>query len=479
MNETSRCCRVLNVTHGATFEEVKAEYRDLVKIWHPDRFSENDRLRKKAQERLKEINLAWEYLCANGFQEGVLAEPQEDTFKESPPADAQSPQGPAAVPSQSRYVFWLSWLGVNAILVCGAFFYTCYHFAPRREMAPAPVLSPITTPESAVAKPAEPPADEVIARDFPFVIDVLGAQHFTNSSGWLQAAPLLNPPFAMRVKLTVDDLAEFRLHYGLGQVVFNWDGSAKELLMESPRTSKFESFRHQGILLPHEPHEIIWDVESNRMRVRVDGKIRGETNGNFAGVKGFASLGPYSGAVKLNRFDIETPEEPKSAPASARGLAEVPGDLLHSMVAEQNVSKSNEPDGLAIQTSTDSADRLMTSQAFQAPFVIRTRAQTDGYNLRLYCGAGMVIFNWELNERELRVHDPLNGQPYAATGSGLISPNEWHDVVWDIQKYGMKLFVDGQLRFENRKDYRSLNTKVGIGPFKSKVTIAYFQVEKK
>jgi hypothetical protein len=249
--------------------------------------------------------------------------------------------------------------------------------------------------------------------------------------------------------------------------------------MESPRTSIFESFQHQGILLPNEPHEIIWDVESNRMRVRVDGKIRCQTNGDFAGIKGFASLGPFSGAVKLDRFDIETPEEPKSVPTIARGSARMPDDLLNSMVAERNVSKSNEPNGLAIQTSTDSADRLMTSQAFQPPFVIRTRAQTDGYNLRLYCGAGMVIFNWELNERELRVHDPLNGQAFANQGSGLISPNEWHDVVWEIQKYGMKLVVDGRLRFENRKDYRSLNARVGIGPFRSKVTMAYFQVEKK
>src|SRR5580692_9889731 len=118
MNEISRYCRVLNVTPGETLEEVKAEYRDLVQIWHPDRFSENDRLLKKAQERLKEINLAWEYLCANGFQEGILTEPKEPLFTAPPPADAQSARGSASFPSKSRHFFWLSWLGVSVALVC-------------------------------------------------------------------------------------------------------------------------------------------------------------------------------------------------------------------------------------------------------------------------------------------------------------------------------------------------------------------------
>jgi hypothetical protein len=51
------------------------------------------------------------------------------------------------------------------------------------------------------------------------------------------------------------------------------------------------------------------------------------------------------------------------------------------------------------------------------------------------------------------------------TPGATLEEVEWHDIVWEVQKYGMKLLVDGQLRFENRKAFRPLNAKVGIGPF--------------
>src|SRR5690242_639721 len=70
MNEISRCCRVLGVAHGASQEEVKKAYRDLVQVWHPDRFPNNERLRLKAEEHTKEINRAYEYLVANAFHDG-------------------------------------------------------------------------------------------------------------------------------------------------------------------------------------------------------------------------------------------------------------------------------------------------------------------------------------------------------------------------------------------------------------------------
>lgn len=56
------CCRVLGITPGASNGEIKRAYRDLVKVWHPDRFSNDLRLQTKAQERLKQINVAYEAL---------------------------------------------------------------------------------------------------------------------------------------------------------------------------------------------------------------------------------------------------------------------------------------------------------------------------------------------------------------------------------------------------------------------------------
>ncbi len=56
-----------------TLEEVRAAYLDLVKIWHPDRHHhEPERLRRKAEDKLKEIVEAWEVIQRQGeFAEEV------------------------------------------------------------------------------------------------------------------------------------------------------------------------------------------------------------------------------------------------------------------------------------------------------------------------------------------------------------------------------------------------------------------------
>ena len=54
---------ILGISYDAPPKEVKEAYRDLVKVWHPDRFrNENRRLQERANEKLKEINDAFEKL---------------------------------------------------------------------------------------------------------------------------------------------------------------------------------------------------------------------------------------------------------------------------------------------------------------------------------------------------------------------------------------------------------------------------------
>ncbi len=56
-----------------TLEEAREAYLDLVKIWHPDRHqNEPERLRRKAEDKLKEITAAYERLRREGeFAEDV------------------------------------------------------------------------------------------------------------------------------------------------------------------------------------------------------------------------------------------------------------------------------------------------------------------------------------------------------------------------------------------------------------------------
>ncbi len=50
---------ILGIKAGAGPDEIKQAYRDLVQVWHPDRFAGNPRLQKKAEETLKRINIAY------------------------------------------------------------------------------------------------------------------------------------------------------------------------------------------------------------------------------------------------------------------------------------------------------------------------------------------------------------------------------------------------------------------------------------
>ena len=62
--ELDRAYEVLGVKTGVSDGELKAAHRDLAKVWHPDRFVHDPRLQEKAQEKLKEINEAYELISS-------------------------------------------------------------------------------------------------------------------------------------------------------------------------------------------------------------------------------------------------------------------------------------------------------------------------------------------------------------------------------------------------------------------------------
>ncbi|MDR0889626.1 MAG: DnaJ domain-containing protein [Oscillospiraceae bacterium] len=56
---------VLGVAHGASDEEIKKAYRELARKYHPDNYTNNP-LADLAQERMKEINEAYDMLSKGG-----------------------------------------------------------------------------------------------------------------------------------------------------------------------------------------------------------------------------------------------------------------------------------------------------------------------------------------------------------------------------------------------------------------------------
>ncbi len=56
MERMHQLFRKLELDDDATFDQVKNAYRDLVKVWHPDRFANDAKLRARAEEKTKELN---------------------------------------------------------------------------------------------------------------------------------------------------------------------------------------------------------------------------------------------------------------------------------------------------------------------------------------------------------------------------------------------------------------------------------------
>ena len=53
---------VLELELDASWEEIKASYRELAQIWHPDRFNGKSNLQKRAHLKLQKINESYEIL---------------------------------------------------------------------------------------------------------------------------------------------------------------------------------------------------------------------------------------------------------------------------------------------------------------------------------------------------------------------------------------------------------------------------------
>jgi hypothetical protein len=102
----SKAHELLGVKPGVSNRELKAAHRDLAKVWHPDRFLHDSRLQAKAQEKLKEINAAYE-LLSSGKTSRVA--PTEYTK----PVKTRRPRGNWMLLPVATFVF----IGVFAIAI--------------------------------------------------------------------------------------------------------------------------------------------------------------------------------------------------------------------------------------------------------------------------------------------------------------------------------------------------------------------------
>ena len=61
---------ILSLSEDATEKEIKERYKFLVLVYHPDRFS-NEKLKKKAEEDLKNINQAYQLIMEKSHSKSL------------------------------------------------------------------------------------------------------------------------------------------------------------------------------------------------------------------------------------------------------------------------------------------------------------------------------------------------------------------------------------------------------------------------
>jgi len=85
IDDIKACYKLLEIEPGCSVEELKRSRKELVQVWHPDRFSNDERLQIKAEERVKQINAAYDTLYPLVLKGGVdssLAQSTQTAQKE-------------------------------------------------------------------------------------------------------------------------------------------------------------------------------------------------------------------------------------------------------------------------------------------------------------------------------------------------------------------------------------------------------------
>ncbi len=126
---------------------------------------------------------------------------------------------------------------------------------------------------------------------------------------------------------------------------------------------------------------------------------------------------------------------------------------------------------------------LWTNKEFSGPIEIHLVAKTESENIRIHAYLGAcVIFNWEINPKELRVCRP-DGKDERETGTIVsakvtpLKPKVWHRIKWVITSKGMKIYADEQPVFSEAKIYDlSKKKSIAVGAVTSAVDIKEFRV---
>lgn len=75
---------MLDLSSTASSDDAEAAYRDLIKVWHPDRFPSDRRLKERAEEKTKQLNEAMSIIRNHASIEQPCSSPSPESQQTSP-----------------------------------------------------------------------------------------------------------------------------------------------------------------------------------------------------------------------------------------------------------------------------------------------------------------------------------------------------------------------------------------------------------
>lgn len=177
--------------------------------------------------------------------------------------------------------------------------------------------------------------------------------------------------------------------------------------------------------------------------------------------KSLTMRGDIDGALAV-RAEREKCAPLRGAPATR--VFSPPANLVRDMQPVNQCEKQVKAGFVVLTSPHRDMTYIQSGAKFRPPFALKTKVRTDSTNIRIYYGAGMLIFNWEAAQQELRVHDPKTGAALGIKDKGFVSPAKWHDITWEIRADRQRVLVDGEVRYEGAGDYEDLDAPVAIGP---------------
>jgi hypothetical protein len=125
----------------------------------------------------------------------------------------------------------------------------------------------------------------------------------------------------------------------------------------------------------------------------------------------------------------------------------------------------------------ESINEVRTKEGYSGGIEITVVARTEKNNIRIFGPqSSSVIFNWEINPRELRIERPNGGDVATAVVEPLV-PGKWYSLQLRVAKAGMEIRIAGRIVFSEARKY-DLSTKstVAVKSYDSDIDVKSFVV---